>query len=86
MSIITLHGHFLRICNFLLSTQNIIYYSLLQIILFCYFEREIGFTTNNAVEMFPNKFDNMSMVYGVIAQDGYYTKKILILIIMLSIK
>ena len=34
-----------------------------------------GFTTNNAVEMFPNQFDNMSMVYGVIAQDGYYTMK-----------
>ena len=34
-----------------------------------------GFTTNNAVEMFPNKFDNMSMVYGLIAQDGYYTMK-----------
>ena len=41
MSIITLHEHFLRICNFLLSTQNIIYYSLLQIILFCYSGREI---------------------------------------------
>ena len=34
-----------------------------------------GFTTNNAVEMFPNKFDNMSMVYGLIAQDGYYKMK-----------
>ena len=34
-----------------------------------------GFTTNNAIEMFPNEFDNMSMVYGVIAQDGYYTLK-----------
>ena len=45
-----------------------------------------GFTTNNAVEMFPNEFDNMSMVYGVIAPDGYYTMKNIILIIMLSIK
>ena len=34
-----------------------------------------GFQTNNAVEMFPNEFDNMSMVYGLIAQDGFYTMK-----------
>ena len=34
-----------------------------------------GFTTNNAVEMFPNEFDNMSSVSGMIAQDGYYTMK-----------
>ena len=34
-----------------------------------------GFQSNNAVEMFPNEFDNMSMVYGMIAQDGYYTMK-----------
>jgi hypothetical protein len=34
-----------------------------------------GWEPNNAVEMFPNEFANMSMVYGMIAQDGYYTYK-----------
>jgi hypothetical protein len=34
-----------------------------------------GINTNNAVEMFLNEFDNMSLVYRVIAQDGYYTLK-----------
>ena len=34
-----------------------------------------GFQSNNAVEMFPNEFDNSSQVYGLIAQDGYYTMK-----------
>ncbi len=34
-----------------------------------------GWKPNNAVEMFPNEFVNMSMVYGMIAQDGYYNVK-----------
>ena len=35
----------------------------------------MALNTTNAVEMFLNEFDNMSLVYGVIAQDGYYTLK-----------
>ena len=34
-----------------------------------------GWKPNNAVEMYPNEFDNMSMVYGMIATDPYYTMK-----------
>ena len=34
-----------------------------------------GLQSNNAVEMFPNEFDNSSKVYGLIAQDGYYQMK-----------
>lgn len=34
-----------------------------------------GLTSNNGVEMWPNKFDNASIVYGMIAQDEYYILK-----------
>ena len=30
---------------------------------------------NDAIEMFPNEFDNSSQVYGMMAHDGYYTMK-----------
>jgi hypothetical protein len=38
-------------------------------------ENVFGWNSNNAVEMWPNQFDNISIVYGMIAQDAYYTAK-----------
>jgi len=38
-------------------------------------ENFFGYNPSNAVELFPNKFDNFSMVNVVIAQDGHYTMK-----------
>jgi len=38
-------------------------------------ENIFGWNSNNAVEMWPNKFDNGSIVYGMIAQDEHYTVK-----------
>ena len=35
----------------------------------------LGFGINNAVEMWPNEFGNLSMVYGMLAKDGKFMAK-----------
>ena len=37
----------------------------------------LGFGINNAVEMWPNHFDNLSVVYGLMAKDGKPCGKIM---------
>ena len=34
-----------------------------------------GSPSTNAIEMWPNQFDNKTMVYGLITQDGHYAAK-----------